>query len=79
MVEEQEMYNPGGDKTGHIRVTNKMNVKDRKSGKTYEMASEMETEMTGMQGDSKTTTRINNTSINEPVSFTWMKTKKKGE
>jgi hypothetical protein len=39
------------------------------------MASEMETEMTGMQGDSKTTTRINNMSINEPVSFTWMKTK----
>jgi hypothetical protein len=76
MVEEQEMYNPSGTKIGHMKVKGKMKVKDAKTGASIEVPGQMETEMTGTQGYSKTTTIINDMNINQPVSFEWKKPEK---
>jgi hypothetical protein len=79
IVEEHEMYNADGERMGHMKVTGKRKIKAGKEGKEdkiIEMPVEMETEMKGSEGDSTTKTKMEAVTINEPVSFEWMKVKK---
>jgi len=73
ILEEHEIFNADNERTGYMKVTEKKEIKEGKEGKTIELPVEMETQMKSPQGDSTTKTKMEAVTVNEPVSFEWMK------
>lgn len=76
-VEETEFFNNNNERIGWTKIKQAQDreyqVRNGKTKKTIQIATETETEMETVDGKSKIRTKINKVKINEPVEFKWMK------